>query len=217
MSNLNDDAAANAVKAWWNKYGNALLVGIVLAIAVMYGMRYWTDYRDQVASDASSLYDEYQQGLMARQEETLTASYEKLRSDYPKTPYATAVTLLEAARAVSQNNFEQAKTQLNWVLKEGHDYAKPLARIRLAEINVHEGHFDEALSMLQSGEPGAYKPAFDELQGDILVLKGDVNKALELYKDALVEYQAQGFDNILLQYKLQTYAPVMEQDSEAGA
>lgn len=202
-----DDTDTKELKKWWNSFGKAAVIGLVLAIVLIIGYRLWNQHVERERVAASQLYDKYQQSLLKHETEASTAAYQTLRNKYAKSPYATAVTLLSAAQLVSQNEYEKAEQELRWVMEQGSDYAKPLARLRAAQINMHTHTFDEALSLLDDPNAGAYKPAFDEMAGDILIQKGDVAAALQRYQTALEQYKAQGFDNILLQYKLQTYAP----------
>lgn len=198
---------AASMKLWWNKFGKPLAIGLGLAILVTLTIRFWHHHVENERIAASMLYDQYQQALAKHEKEGMDAAYHKLRSDYPKTPYATAVTLLAAAQDVTNNEYAKAQEELTWVMDKGHDYAKPLARMRLAQLDMHAHNYDEALKLLADAKGSAYQSAYEELSGDILIQKGDVEGALQHYHAAKDLYKAQGFDNVLLEYKLQTYAP----------
>lgn len=202
-----DDTEVKELKTWWNKFGKAAVVGLIIAILIVTGVRFWRQHVENERIAASQLYDKYQQSLLKHEAEAGNAAYKKLRDKYAKSPYATAVTLLAASQYVANNEYDKAQQELRWVMDNGSDYAKPLARLRSAQLNMHTRTYDEALSLLDDPKAGPYKSAYDELAGDILIQKGDVNAALQRYQSALELYKAQGFDNILLQYKLQTYAP----------
>jgi len=204
---VNDDAQAQMVKQWWSKYGTTVIVGVILAILMVYGLRYWQGQKHNVAGTASRLYDQYQEALTAGDIEAQTALTAKLKSDYKRTPYATAVALINAAQQVRANAYNDATATLDWVITEGHEYAKPLARLRMAEIKLQQQDYDAAIALLSQPTSTAYEPAYLEAQGDVYFAKGDVNAAVELYTQALAGFREQGFDNVLLQYKLQTYAP----------
>lgn len=197
----------NPLKVWWNKFGKIALIGLAIAIVLVSGLRFWRQHIENERVAASVLYDQYQQALVKHQKEGMDAAYNKLRTDYAKTPYASAVSLLAASQDVADNEYNKAEAELRWVMDKGHDYAKPLARLRLAQLDMHTKSYDEALSLLADPNAGAYKSAYEELSGDILLQKGDVNAALQHYQTAFELYKAQGFDNVLLQYKLETYAP----------
>jgi predicted negative regulator of RcsB-dependent stress response len=202
-----EDTGAKELKRWWDSFGKAIIVGLVIAILAVTGFRFWRQHLENERIAASQLYDKYQQALMKHEKEGAEAAYQKLRSSYSKTPYATAVTLLSASQYVGENAYDKARQELTWVLEKGSAYAKPLARLRLAQLDASTQHFDDALGLLNDPNAGPYKSAYEELAGDILIQKGDVNAALQHYQSSLELYKAEGFDNILLQYKLQTYGP----------
>ncbi len=205
---IQDDATAQAVKAWWKEYGKTVLAAIVIVAVVFYGIRFVQQQKLRVAVSASVIYDEYQQALANGDLLTIEASYGILLNDYKKTPYASAVSLIESARAANTGDLAGAEEYLQWVLDNGEEFAKPIARLRMAEVMVQAQDYDGAFALLEEIEEGSpYKAAYDELQGDILIVKGEISQALLQYQVALQEYRAQGLDNVLLQFKLQTYAP----------
>lgn len=191
-------------KEWWARYGTAVIVVFVLVMLGLSGHRFWTSQQEQKAAQASLLYDQYQLALNMHNIEAMKASYNTLMKDYKNTPYATATSLIESSRDVQANELAEATSKLDWVISKGQDYAKPLARLRLAEIKVQEQDFEAALALLENPDP-SYQPAYQELTGDVLLAQGKMTEALAQYSLALAGFEAQGFDNILLQYKLQTY------------
>jgi predicted negative regulator of RcsB-dependent stress response len=201
------DTQAEMVKAWWAKYGNSIIVGVILVILILSGYRFWQEQQTKIAARASALYDQYQVALNTKNQETLTATSNSLKTDYKRTPYATAVALIESARDVQSDNLDSATVNLQWVLDQGHEYAKPLARLRMAEIKLQQKDYDGAMSLLQTPTEKAYQAPYLEMVGDIYFAQGKINEAVAEYTKALDAYREQGFDNILLQYKLQSYAP----------
>lgn len=201
------DSQAELVKAWWAKYGTSLMVSVIFAILILSGYRYWTAQQIKFAAQASALYDQYQMALNAHNEEVLNATYDSLKNKYKRTPYATAVALIESARDVQANKLDDATKNLEWVIDEGHEYAKPLARLRLAEIKLQQQDYQAAMDLLKNPADKAYQAPFEEMTGDIYFAQGKIAEAVAQYTKALDSYKEQGFDNILLQYKLQSYAP----------
>jgi predicted negative regulator of RcsB-dependent stress response len=201
------DAQAILVKQWWHKYGTTVIVAVILAILSLSGYRYWKTQQENTAAQASLLYDQYQMAMNMHNVEVMNATYNTLKKDYKRTPYATAVSLIESAREVQAGKLNEATETLEWVIAQGHDYAKPLARLRLAEIKVQQKDYAGALELLKNPAEKSYEPAYQEMTGDILLAEGKMTEALAQYSLALKGYQNEGFDNVLLQYKLQSYAP----------
>jgi predicted negative regulator of RcsB-dependent stress response len=202
-----EDSQAMLVKLWWAKYGTIVIAGVILAIVGLSGYRYWTARQAEYTAKASLLYDQYQLAMNTHNDEILKATYNTLKKDYKRTPYATAVTLIESARNVQDNKLDEATAALAWVIDQGNDYAKPLARLRLAEIKVQQKEYGAAEELLKHPTDKAYEAPYQEMTGDIYFAQGKINEALAEYTKALQGYRDQGFENILLQYKLQTFAP----------
>ncbi len=206
-----DDNTPARVKAWLDKHGKSLWIALGLAIAITLGYQFYEKQMIQRDVAASKLYSEYQQALMKGDEEPLAASFKKLREDYPKTPYASAVALLEASRAAFDQHYEDAEATLGWVRANGKDFARPLATLRLAQLKFEQKDYDAALALLQSmslhsaSPNGAFIAGAEELRGDIAIAQGDTKQAAIHYGEALAAYQGQDFNNVLLEMKTETY------------
>lgn len=202
-----EDANALLVKQWWNKHGTALIAGLILVILAVSGHRFWVAQQAKIAAQASALYDQYQMALNTHDDEGMKATGNTLRNDYKRTPYATAVAMIDAARDVKNNQLDLAAKNLQWVIDQGHDYAKPIARLRLAELKLQLKDYEAAQALLQNPTEKAYVAPYQEMRGDIYFAQGKIKEAIDEYTKALESYKDLGFENILLQYKLQTYAP----------
>jgi predicted negative regulator of RcsB-dependent stress response len=202
-----EDSQEIRVKTWWKKNGTTLLVGTCLAILALSGHKFWIKQQEKNAAAASALYDQYQVALNTHDQEALTATSTSLKDKYKRTPYATAVTMIEAARDIQQNKLEEASASLSWVIDEGSDYAKPIARLRLAELKLQQKDYEGAKALLKDPGDPAYVPPYQEMMGDIYFSEGKIKEAVDEYVKSLKGYKDLGFDNILLQYKVQTYSP----------
>jgi predicted negative regulator of RcsB-dependent stress response len=202
-----EDPQTLIVKQWWNKYGTTLVVAVVVSILALSGHRYWVSQQEKQAAQASLLYDEYQIALNTHDDEALQALSHSLKEDYKRTPYATAVTLIDAARDIQANKLDEATASLQWVIDKGSDYAKPIACLRLAELKLQQKDYEGAIALLKDPSDKAYVAPYQELTGDIYFAQAKTKEAIEEYNKALQGYKDLGFDNILLQYKVQTYAP----------
>ncbi len=211
---VDDNATAAQVKMWLEKHGKFVLAAIGLAIAITLGYQFYQNHQYQTNVAASKLYDEYQQALLKGEEDALKASFNALRENYSETAYASAVTLLEASRAAFDEHYADAETLLEWLQSNGRDFVKPLAALRLAQLKFEQQDFEGALSILQKtrlnadnpkSPKAAYLAGFQELRGDIAIAQGEPHKAAEYYEKALAAYEAQDFNNILLQMKVETY------------
>jgi predicted negative regulator of RcsB-dependent stress response len=77
-----------------------------------------------------------------------------------------------AKQAVSANDLETAAAELQWVLDS--NVEQPLillSRTRLARVQLAQQAFDAALNTASDADSGAFKSAFAEIRGDVLLAK----------------------------------------------
>ena len=69
-----------------------------------------------------------------------------------------------------------------------------------------KGDVDAGLTLMQGVDPGAQKGLFEEVRGDLLLMKGDKDKAREAYKTALGALDEKAQNRGLLEVKLNDLA-----------
>ena len=110
--------------------------------------------------------------------------------DYPNSGYAPLSGLIRASSAFSQNQPDEAKAYLQWVIDNARrSELQDLAKLRMAKLLTESGDHDAALAMLKQADTGTLRASFDEQRGDILTAKGIHEEAAEAYEAAL---QAEG-------------------------
>jgi predicted negative regulator of RcsB-dependent stress response len=80
-----DEERAEAIKRWWRESARAVLLGIIIGLLGLFGIRSWTKYKQNRVIEASSL---YQQVLTAKAQKGDTEIYptaERLVQDYGDT------------------------------------------------------------------------------------------------------------------------------------
>ena len=218
---LTEDEQVEAIKKWWKENGMAVIAGLVIGSAALFGWRGWNDHKDSQAADASVVYGEFQKGLISDNKDVITASKSQLVTDYAKTPYASLASLAVAKKAVESNDMTLAKSNLQWVLDNTRqNQVKHTARVRLIALMVNDAEYDAALAMLNIIDMGGYTAIYEELRGDILLAKGDMTAAHAAYDKAL---QSEGLsaaarDTIKVKYAdtKPTVAPVVAEKPEAS-
>jgi len=180
----NDDEQLEALKQWWKENGAAVVAGIVLGAAALFGWRFWQDYQVEQAQAASALYAEMR--VQGGDVDTLMAGAEMLRSDYARTPYAALAALEAAAGLVEAGRLEDAEAQLRWALESARlPEVAELARLRLASVIMAQGRASEVLELLEAELPESYAGLVDELRGDAYRAQGDLDAARRAYDRAL--------------------------------
>ena len=50
---VTDDEQVERIKKWWSDNGSSVVAGLVIGIGGLMGWRYWVDYKDNQAAEAS--------------------------------------------------------------------------------------------------------------------------------------------------------------------
>ena len=52
-----EEEQVEALKSWWKENGKSLIMGVVIAVAAVFGWRGWNQYQDDFAANASAMYE----------------------------------------------------------------------------------------------------------------------------------------------------------------
>lgn len=182
-----EEEQLEALKAWWKENGHAVIAGIVLGAAALFGWKYWQDYRVEKAENASAIYADVRAFGNAGEVGNALEQTEVLTADYAGVPYATLATLESAQALVEAGNLEAAEQQLRWAVENARmSEIGEVARLRLAQVLIAQGRPKEALGELEVELPAAYAGLLDELRGDAYRALGDLQAAREAYDRALL-------------------------------
>lgn len=213
---LSDEERVEWLRNWWSRHGMALVAGIVVAVGGVVGWRWYQDYRQDQAEDASLEYTEYvtARALGGADASELAAD---LGEAHEGSTYHVFALLHEAADAVGGEDWERAAA----LLAAGVDYARDdvlrdLAAVRLARVQRQLGQLDQALGVLG----GVLSPGFGvevaELTGDILLEKGDNAGARDAYQSALDLGPTSDAGQFMLELKLASLVPAEAGGGVAG-
>lgn len=204
---LTEQEQVQQLKDWIKQYGFTVLAGIVLALLISSGWRYWQSYRNKILSHASVMYDEM---LTLHAQNNTTGAVtqaKKLVDQYAKTPYASMAALMLAREAVLNKNNAEAITQLNWVLSHGKDRSlREITRIRLARVLIADNNIKGALAILNKIEDKSFMGLVNEVRGDAYMKQNDMNAARNAWQLALSETPDAEINRPILQMKYDSLA-----------
>ncbi len=203
-----DEEQVEAIKNWWKKNGSSLLIGIVAALAIVFGWQAWQDNQADNRSFASTQFSNLVNSLSESDDEkrieTIGYLAKELQEDFENSAYAIYATLILAQQQLmDQSDPEAAVASLEWAhaRAEQGNALELIIRSRLAQTQLAAGKHDDALETLNgAGETGEFAEIYLELEGDILLAKGDRAAAEEAYRSAR-EASTTG-QNGILQLKL---------------
>lgn len=222
-----DEEQIEALKRWWNDNGTSLLTGVVIVLAVFFGVRQWQDSQAATSGAASDLYQQISDLALANMTQTVSeddllaaqAVYSTLKTEHADSIYTRYAALALARFQVEHNQLDMAATELQWVLdnpslgvlSEADEELFLTARLRLARVKLAQGMAQEALDLLKAVEPGSFAGNYAEVEGDALASLGQPDAARAAYERALAANMTG--NPVLLQLKLQDLgvSPVVAQ------
>lgn len=184
-----DEEKVEELKAWWKENGMAVIAGVGLAIAALFGWEYWQKHQQATAASASALYAKAEKAVQSGVEQALP-DIKALQDNYAATPYATLASLKLAQYYAEKGEYEPARTALQWALEHGKDDdLKTVAKLRLARVLLAMQKPQEAWALLEATYPTAYQGLVEELKGDVYVAQNKPAEARAAYDKALLGVQ----------------------------
>lgn len=201
-----EEQQVEAIKRFWDQYGKAILGGVVLGLAVLYGFRFYQGQQRANAEQASVQFSQLIEQRSDNASEDWLAQAQGFIDGSSKDAYAVMAALLAAKDAVTLKQYDKAEAQLNWVLAQAKEPAVlALTQLRLARLQREQGKLDAALTTLSSAVPKGFVAMQAELKGDVLVQAERLAEAKAAYQLAL---DNAGQNTQLLQVKLDDLAHV---------
>lgn len=210
MSYQTEEEQVEKIKELWNRHGIPLLTGVVIALAGVFGWQGWTNYQETKAGNASALYQNMLETVLASEDEqarTRAAELaEQIRSEYGGTRYAQFAGLMQARLAVDAGDMDSAEQVLREVSdKAGDATLQEVARQRLARVLADQQRAEEGLELFSGQVTGALLAGREEVRGDLLLSLGRVAEARQAYTAAM-QAIADPRDRPQLQLKLDDLA-----------
>ena len=175
------------VKSWLRENGSAIIMGLALAFALMFGFKQWQSWETGKRQQASS---EYQVMLSLIEADNLDAAvpnYEVLKSEYPKSAYTSMASLMMAKARLQSGQTDLAVSALTHAMNNAQpEPMKVIARERLARVKLSQGETAAATELLNgaASEVG-FEAQFAEIRGDIHLANGEPELAIKSYQESL--------------------------------
>jgi len=200
---LEEQEQLDALKAWWQKYGN-LITTVVLAIALSFaGWNAWQWYQGNQAAGAAQAYEQLEAAAAAKDATQVRDAAGVLFDQYSRTLYAQMGALVAAKANFDAGDLRTAKAQLQWLIDNGRDDSyKHVARLRLAGLLLEEGADEAALELVSKSVPARFEAAFADRRGDILMAQNKLAEARAAYQIAYDKSDERGGYRQIVQLKL---------------
>ena len=214
---LSDEEQLDQIKSFAKKYGSAMISGILIALIAFFGWEYWqkknlTEAQNQTAK-VQKLMDEAkavsgQPNALA----TVSEAADKIVKDDADSVQAIQTQFILAKLAYDKQDYAAAEKALKKVENSKVKDAGLLqiVKIRLADSQLAQKKYDEALKTLSKVTEPAFKATAEELRGDIFVAKKDTASARKAYQSAWDNLLERKQERQLLQIKLESVGVLVD-------
>lgn len=188
-----EEQQLEAIKSWWKDNGSMVIAGIILGLGAIFGWRYYSDYQQQQAQLASSIYDTVLQAALVNGNiDEQQTRVNRLLGEFADTPYASLSALVLAKQQLALGEMTQARQQLEWVINNAdRPEMQHIARLRLMRVLFASKNYDEALALASIDYPDSFAALYEELKGDLYTARGDLDKARAAYDNAILHSAGQ--------------------------
>ena len=184
---IDEQEQLDQLRAWWAKYGTAVLTALVVAMAVLGGWRGWQWYETSQSTQARGYFEALEEAGRQQGDESIArinAAMQTLRSEFGATDYAARGALVAASALASRNELQAARAQLEWLAQTKNATLLPVAKLRLAGILLEQKDFEAALVQL-TDPPAPFVGLYADRRGDILLAQGKATAAREAWTQAI--------------------------------
>ena len=152
--NETEEQQLDAIKEWWNKNGNATIIGALLGVGALVGWKGWGSYTEQQYLLASDRYNAMQESILQQDIDAVMVQAQLLKQDYSTTPYAALASLMLAKAHAENVEHQEALDNLQWVVDNAkQETLRAVARLRMIRLHIVEDRLEEAQVLLNQTYP----------------------------------------------------------------
>ena len=200
---LSEEEQIAQLKSWWDEYGNAVIIGLVLAVGGIVGWQWYGAHSQEQNLAASAKYIEYQGAGEAEK----AALGSEIASEFRGSAYHAFVLFEQAQDSLAAGELTTAAEQLEGVIAAADEaLLVDMARIRLAKVQRALDQKDAALATLSNIRHEGFRSWALETKGDIHSAADEVEQANLAYQAAM-DAIPEGEQRPLLKMKLENTAP----------
>ncbi len=186
---LEEQERISALKDWWDKWGTWVYLAVAAFFVGVIGVYFWRDYQGRQAAQAETLFKSVKktaEEVNANKEyKKLSEAANALSEKFPRTFQATDAQMMAAKSAFEAKDYAIAKTHLQWVVDNGRDTHRNIARVQLASVMLEDKKYDDALKVLDGVKEDAFAGIANDVRGDIFAVQGKRDEARAAYQVAV--------------------------------
>jgi predicted negative regulator of RcsB-dependent stress response len=189
---LQEQEQVDAIKAFWNQYGNLITWTLTIVLGLFAAWNGWGLYQRTQALKASTLYGQLEAAVRAGDVERATHVFGDMKARDPAflssvispSVFTQQGGLLLAKAQNEKGQVDNALASLRWVAEHGSAENAAVAHLRAAGLLADQKKFDEALKEVDLVTLPALAALANDRRGDILLAKGDREGAKKAWRAA---------------------------------
>ena len=202
---LEEQDQLDDLKAWWVRWRNPISMAIIVASVGVIGFQGWRWWTGKQAEEAAALFGAVTQATRANDLPKARDAVAQLTSRFAGTGYAPRAAFFLAKMDFESGDIAAAKSQLQWVIDHaGEPELQEVARYRLAELQLNEKQYGEALQTLDAKHAESFDGLYADLRGDALVASGRIPEGRAAYQSALAKFDPKSPYRGYVQVKLES-------------
>jgi predicted negative regulator of RcsB-dependent stress response len=200
---LEEQEQLDDLKAWWSHWGNTVASVLIVAAVAVIAVQGWRWWNAKQAEDASVLFNAVVLAARANDVAKAKDAVAQLTDKFAGTGYAPRAAFLLAKMQFDGGDAAAARAQLQWVIDRADEQElKEIARYRLAELQLNDKQYDEALKLLDAKHGEPFSGLYADLRGDAYAAAGRTADARAAYSEALTKFDAKAPYRSYVQVKL---------------
>ncbi|MFM8354094.1 MAG: YfgM family protein [Gammaproteobacteria bacterium] len=185
---MSDEERLGKLREWWMQNGTSIVIGVVVAIAGVFGWRWYQSNAETSLAEAADRYRAYVDAAPSDQ----TAMADAIVEADGQHAYPALVLFRRAQAAVVAGDLAAAETALTQAVDVASGAVlADLARLRLARVQHAQDRPDDAIATLALVRASGMVSLAKELTGDIELSRGARTAAHAAYTAALVDLHAE--------------------------
>ena len=215
---LQEQEQLDALKAFWNKYGNLVTWVLVLVLGAFAAWNAWNYWQREQGVKAGGMFEELERAAIAGDADKAGRIFADLKGNFPSTAFAQQGGLMAARVQFEKGQADNAKASLTWVADNAiEEEIRTIARLRLAGLQAEAKQYDEALKTLAAANAPGFEALAADRRGDVLAIQGKKDEARVAYQAAFKAMGEKLDYRRLIEAKLTALATAPESAASASA
>lgn len=200
---MDEHEKGEAVRAWVRQNASAIVGGVALGLALIFGYQWYERSKIEHRLDAATQYQAVADAAERKDLEALNQLSGTLAADYSDTPYALLAALQVADAQIGAGKIDDARKALDNAATLATEPAlKGLIELRRARLALAADDAEAAIKLVDGLPKDTYAGLAAELRGDALQALGRTEEARAAYDTALTELDTGAPNRRIVEMKL---------------